>query len=195
MFSKFVKYFLRGLLLIGPLAISVMVVVNILRFFDGLITKHLEVSFPGLGLLIIIPGLALLGWIGGSIIAKPFINSFNRLLKRAPFINMIYNSIKDVLSAFVGQKKKFNQPVMVKMNESAELYKLGYITEEDLTSLGIDENIIAVYLPHSYNFSGNLYLIPAKNVKKIDYHSGNLMKFIVSGGVTSLSEIEKQSEE
>lgn len=183
------------MLLIGPLAISVWVITTILETLDGLITKHLEVSFPGLGLLIIVPGLALLGWIGGSIIAKPFIGSFNRLLKRAPFINMIYTSIKDVLSAFVGQKKKFNQPVMVKMNESAELYKLGYITEENLSGLGVEENIIAVYLPHSYNFSGNLYLVPAKNVKKIDYNSGKLMKFIVSGGVTSLSEIEQESEE
>ncbi len=99
------------------------------------------------------------------------------------------------MSAFVGQKKKFNHPVLVKMNESAELYKLGYVTETDLSKLKLKEELIAVYLPHSYNFSGNLYLTPAKSVQELDYHSGDLMKFIVSGGVTSLNDLNSGKKE
>jgi uncharacterized membrane protein len=188
MFSNLMKYFLRGLLLIGPLALTIFVIYKVLNFSDGLITEHLPFSFPGMGLLIILPGIAMLGFLGGTVLVSPFTRSFNKLIKKAPFLKVIYDSIKDLMSAFVGQKKKFNQPVLVKMNESAELYKLGYITEENLSELKIDESLIAVYLPHSYNFSGNLYILPSKNVKKLDYNSGKLMKFIVSGGVTSLSQ-------
>lgn len=186
--AKLLKYLLRGLLLIGPIAITLYIIYLVLGFFDGLITEHIpELAFPGLGLLIIIPSLILLGWLGGTILAQPITNSFKRIIKKAPIIELLYNSIKDVLGALVGQQKKFSQPIMVKMNAENELYKLGYITQTDLSTLGISDNLVAVYLPHSYNFSGNLYLVPEKNIQKVDHNSGDFMKFVVSGGVTNIN--------
>ncbi|NJK97636.1 MAG: DUF502 domain-containing protein [Bacteroidales bacterium] len=89
------------------------------------------------------------------------------------------------MEAFVGKEKKFNQPVLVKVNTISELEKLGFITESDLSDLGIKDKV-AVYFPHSYNFSGELFIVPVNQITQLDVPAGNLMKFIVSGGVTKM---------
>jgi uncharacterized membrane protein len=102
---------------------------------------------------------------------------------------VIYSSLKDLFSAFVGDKKKmFSQPVMVMLFKEAGIQKLGFITKQDLEIIGV-KGMAAVYFPHSYNFSGNLYLVPKENITVLhDFPAADAMKFIVSGGVT---EIEK----
>ncbi len=90
------------------------------------------------------------------------------------------------MSAFVGKDKKFTEPVLVKVNKDSDLEKLGFITQHDLTELGIEAGKVAVYLPHSYNFSGNLFIVPSANVKPLNVNSAEVMKFIVSAGVTSI---------
>lgn len=181
-----IKYFVQGLILIGPVAITLFVIYKIFLLIDGSVNSLLGVDFPGLGLLVMIPSIALIGYLGSSIIFAPIKNYFAKLLDRAPLIKTIYSSVKDLLSAFVGQKKKFNQAVMVKLNAENELYRLGYLTVEDLSALNMSDEMVGVYLPHSYNFSGNFYLVPKKNVTPVNMPSGDLMKFVVSGGVTSI---------
>jgi len=92
------------------------------------------------------------------------------------------------MNAFVGKDKKFTEPVLVKVNKDSELEKLGFITQHDLTTLGIEAGKVAVYLPHSYNFSGNLFIVPASNVKPLNANSAEIMKFIVTAGVTAIPE-------
>jgi uncharacterized membrane protein len=88
------------------------------------------------------------------------------------------------MGAFVGQKKRFNKPVLVTVNENPKMQKLGFITNENLTDLGISDDRIAVYLPLSYAFSGNLYIISKKQITPIEASSAEMMKFVISGGVT-----------
>ena len=92
-----------------------------------------------MGLLVIIPSLIVLGWLGGTILAQPITRSFNRLIKKTPFVELIYNSTKDLLIAVMGQKKKFSQPIMVQLNKENELFRLGYITQTDLSALNVKE--------------------------------------------------------
>jgi uncharacterized membrane protein len=89
------------------------------------------------------------------------------------------------MEAFVGKEKKFNQPVLVKVNLNSDLEKLGFVTQTDLSDLKIKDKV-AVYFPHSYNFSGELFIVPKENITPLDVNSGELMKFIVSGGVTKV---------
>ena len=109
-----------------------------------------------------------------------------------PLIKTIYESVTDLLSAFVGNKKKFNVPVMVKMNKESDIYKLGFLTREDLSQLGIPNTYVAVYLPHSYNFSGNMFVVPSTQVTTLNLPSSEVMKFIVSGGVIDIDENPKE---
>jgi uncharacterized membrane protein len=87
------------------------------------------------------------------------------------------------MEAFVGDKKKFNHPVIVEMQPG--IFKPGFITQDDLSSLNLP-GLAAIYFPHSYAFSGNLFLVEKERVKPFDGNSTEVMKFIVSGGVTDL---------
>lgn len=177
---KIVNSFLQGLLFIAPISITIFVIFKLFEFIDGL----LPISIPGLGLLIILGSITLIGMLGSLIIKTPFSFLFNRIMDQVPLVKMLYTAISDLLSAFVGQKKKFTEPVMVIMNRESNIRKLGFITERDLKNIGIGNEFVAVYLPHSYNFSGNMFIVPAENVIPVVANSADFMKFIVSGGVT-----------
>lgn len=177
-----INYFLQGLLLIAPISITLYVVYLLFEFVDGL----LPLEIPGLGVLIIFSSITLIGFAGSALIKTPFSRFFNRMLERVPIIKIVYSSISDLLSAFVGQKRKFTEPVMVILSKESNIRKLGFITEKDLDSLGISNDFVAVYLPHSYNFSGNMFIVPAENLVPVEANSAEFMKFIVSGGVTKV---------
>lgn len=182
-FKKLLGYFLKGALLTVPLAATLYVIYKIFEIIDGI----LPFNIPGLGLLTLIVFLTIVGYAGGYVIGQPIIQYFQHLLDKAPLVKTIYTAIKDLLSAFVGKEKRFDRPVLVKLNKDSNVEKLGFITREDLTSLGIESDKVAVYLPHSYAFSGNLFIVPKENVRPIDASSADIMKFIVSGGVSKTS--------
>ncbi len=179
-FQRIVNAFLQGLLLIAPISITIFVIYKLLEFIDGL----LPLDIPGLGLLIILSSITLIGFIGTAVIRRPLSFLFHSIIDRIPLVKMLYTAIADLLSAFVGQKKKFTEPVMVIMSRESNIRKLGFITEKDLRGIGIGNDFVAVYLPHSYNFSGNLFIVPASNIEPIEVNPSEIMKFIVSGGVT-----------
>ncbi|MFW5792931.1 MAG: DUF502 domain-containing protein [Bacteroidota bacterium] len=179
---KIAGYFLQGFLYIAPISITIYVIYIAVGFLDGL----LPFKFPGLGILIIFAGITLIGVLGSFLIRNPLTYLFNKILDQIPIVKILYSSIKDLMSAFVGQKKKFTEPVKVLMNKENKVYKLGFITERDLSVIGLGEEMVAVYLPHSYNFSGNLFVVAAESVTPINAPSAEVMKFIVSGGVTKV---------
>ena len=106
-------------------------------------------------------------------------------MMRLPFVRIIYTSLKDLVSAFVGDQKKFNQPVLVDLFQDGSIKRVGFITQEDMASIGAP-GFVAIYFPHSYNFSGNLVLVPKAQVKALEMSSTEAMKFAVSGGVSGL---------
>jgi len=189
MIKKLLGYFFQGLIYLAPLGITIFVLYKTFVFLDEslkpLVNRYFSINIPGLSILIVFLLVALLGLLGKSIIARPIKKVINHIINRIPLIKVVYTSIKDLLTAFVGKEKKFNQPVLVKVNTISELEKLGFITQTDVSNLGVEGNKVAVYFPHSYNFSGELFIVPAENVKKIDTPPADVMKFIVSGGVAN----------
>lgn len=189
--KKLLSYFFQGLLVSVPVAALVFVIYKAFVLLDGIL-PYKDV-IPGLGIITLLAGITVIGFLANTIIARPIKKYFMQLLDRIPLVKTIYNAVKDLMSAFVGKEKKFDKPVMVKLLENSELEKLGFVTGEDLSELGIKNDKIAVYLPHSYNFSGNLYIVPRKNVTPIDASAADIMKFIVSGGVTEVVHKEEQN--
>jgi uncharacterized membrane protein len=104
-------------------------------------------------------------------------------MNKIPLVKLIYSAVKDLLGAFVGDKKKFNKPVLVKVNRENGLHQIGFITQPDLNALGLADMVV-VYFPHSYAFSGIHYLVPRENIKPLDVPGPIAMKFIISGGVS-----------
>ena len=153
--KKLINYFLQGLLYIVPITVTGAFVVWAFSKIDGI----LPFDFPGLGLIIIFTFITLIGFIGSEIIASPIYSFFQNLLKKAPLLETIYSAVKDLMKTFVGKKKGFKQAVFVKLFENSTIERIGFITNKDLASLNINEGRVLVYIPHSYNFSGNLFVV------------------------------------
>lgn len=191
------SYLLQGILLTVPFAVTAYVIYRLFDLIDGLFRDYLPedlwgipIKFPGLGFLTLLLLLTLLGAIGSAIIAQPFIRIFESWIERTPLIKTIYSAIQDLVSAFVGKKKRFNRPVLVKLSRESDVEKLGFVTQSDLKDIGVRSGKVAVYLPHSYAFSGNLFIVPMENITPLDASPADVMKFIVSGGVAEI-EVEE----
>lgn len=185
--KRIFSYFLQGLLMVSPIVITAYIVYRIFMYVDGLmidwLTKIIGFKIPGLGIVLIFIFLTLLGMTARTIIARPFKKLFEKLMKKAPLVKTIYVSLNDLFSAFVGKERKFNVPVMVLINKENDLWRMGFLTQKSMSEFGADQ-MVSVYFPDSYNFSGNLFVVPESSVKKINLPPAEVMKFIVSGGVT-----------
>jgi uncharacterized membrane protein len=178
---KLVRYFLQGLIFVAPIGITATLLFQMLAFVDRLI----PIEIPGLGILIVVSSITLLGMLGSTIFAKPVFELLENLINHVPVVKILYSSLKDFMDAFVGKEKKFTQPVMVLTSGESNLHMIGFITKNDLTELGM-EGMVAVYFPDSYNFSGRVYAVSKEFVKPINASSTEVMKFLVSGGVSGL---------
>lgn len=187
--KRITQYFFQGVLLVAPLAIIVYIIYALFVTVDGWLIEQMELLFgfriPGLGILVSFVLLALLGFIGQTALLRPIKKIGSRLIAKVPLLNLLYSSLNDLFSAFMGKEKKFNIPVKVLFNKENELWKLGFITHESMKEIGNNE-LSAVYFPHSYNFSGELYLVPSDRIIRINISPAETMKFIVSGGVTHI---------
>jgi len=173
---NFLNNFLRGLLLLVPMAAAMYVVYYIYTMLDSLI----DFGIPGLSFVIVILLITFVGFFTRKYNTGIFI-WFEDLVNKVPLLSLIYSSIKDLMNSFVGDKKKFNKPVLVKVENN--LYKPGFVTSDDLKDIGLP-GMVSVYLPHSYNFSGNVFLTDKKNIKPLKNSSSEVMKYIVSGGIS-----------
>lgn len=179
----FLRSFLQGLVIIGPIAATIGIIWYFISGIDNLIPS-LSTQFPGLVFVIVILGTAFVGFFGNKfIIGKVIVDSFDYVLEHTPGIKFIYSSLKDVMSSFVGDKKKFNIPVLVQTSEKPEVWRVGFLTQSDLSSVGFP-GYVSVYLPHSYAVSGWVVFVLAENIKILtNIDAANAMKFAVSGGV------------
>lgn len=193
--KQLLSWFLQGLLFTAPLALTIYILYVSFTVVDGILTDVIHNIFgfriPGLGLIVILGSITIIGFLGSSIVFRPLLSYLDKLISQAPLVKIIYTSIKDFMSAFVGKEKRFTEPVLVKVSRDANLEKMGFVTKRDLSNLGISSGKVAVYLPHSYNFSGNLFIVPVENITPLDAPPSEVMKFIVSAGVTSIE--NKQS--
>ena len=179
----FLRSFIQGLIIIGPFAITVWIIWSIVFSIDNIIPSISE-KFPGLIFFTVIFGTTFIGYFGNKfIIGRLIVDGIDYVLEHIPGIKFIYTSLKDVLGSFVGDKKKFNVPVWVKTNETPEIWRIGFLTQSDMSVVNLDQ-MVAVYLPHSYAVSGWVIITKYNNIKEVTGMSAaEATKFAVSGGV------------
>ncbi len=181
------NYFLKGLIIALPIYATYRIIRTSIEFIDEI----LKLDIPGLGFIIVMASITFLGFIGSTIITRPITDLLDDVFSNIPLIKTIYLSVKDLIGAFVGDKKKFSKPVIVEFSDG--IYKPGFITQEDLSDMNLP-GAVAVYMPHSYAFSGNLFFVDRKRIHVFDGSSSNLMKYIVSGGVIEMNNKEEEEE-
>ncbi len=193
--KKLTSYFLQGLLFLAPISITIYMIYLVFDFSDNLLqqslSKLLGREIPGLGILIMMVFLTVLGYVGQTIIARPFKVFFHKIIHTVPLLELIYSAIKDFFSAFVGKDKKFNKPVMFKVNPKDSASRIGFITNQSLDAFGTMD-MVAVYVPFSYTFTGETYLVSKDAIRPINAPASEVMKFLVSGGVAEVNGNEKK---
>ncbi len=149
------------------------------------IDQILPIGIPGLGFLLTVLLVTAVGFATSNVVGNAVVNQLERWLIRVPLVKLMYSSIKDLINAFVGDKKRFDRPVLVSLTGDPDLCALGFVTRESLGPLRLSDHV-AVYFPQSYNFAGNLVVVPKTRVRSVEASSGDVMAFIVSGGVSGL---------
>ena len=173
------KNFLRGLVIIIPFAVTIYILYETFTRLDRL----LALPWPGVGLLILLTATILIGVLAGNFVGRNVLRLTEAVFTRAPIVRIIYASLKDLLEAFVGDKKRFDKPVAVSLSTAADLRALGFVTQDDLAFLSMPGDV-AVYLPFSYSVAGTLVVVPRSRVSRLDADSASIMALIVSGGVS-----------
>ena len=200
-YKGLLQYFLQGLLILAPIAITFWAIAAVFEFVDGILPNiihgiypaliedahgHLRI-IPGVGFVVVIALVLLVGYASSSFVFTKIVEGFDKLLQKTPGIKIIYSTLKDFFEAFAGEKKKFTNNVLANVDNN-DVWRIGFITQDDMVEFGL-KDYVAVYIPMSYSISGNVYLIPKTRIKAItNISAAQTMKFAVSGGVTDVIE-------
>lgn len=186
----FKTYFLRGLFYIAPLILTVYILYSFLLWIYHLLPVK-NIWYLLLSLIFLLTGITIIGFLGSGLLRSLFL-TFEKILEGTPLVKVIYTSLKDLLDAFSGAKKKFDHPVLVKVNEQPLIYRMGFITKSTAELIGIEKKLVVVYFPFSYALTGEMILTPAENIEPIEnIKSADAMKFILSGGITNIDISDK----
>lgn len=196
------QYFLQGLIILAPIIITIYAVTGLFNFIDNLLPDIVGSMFPhwlavnddgsakkipGIGFVILIAMVIFVGYISSSFIVGRLVDLFDKVLERTPGIRIIYTTVKDFFEAFAGNNRKFDKSVLVSIQDK-DIWQIGFITQHELTQFGL-EDYVAVYVPKSYAFTGDLYFVNKERIKLLpDISSSDAMKFAISGGVTEIED-------
>ncbi|MEO5910644.1 MAG: DUF502 domain-containing protein [Pelobium sp.] len=193
-FRALFNYFIKGLLVVLPLGAAFFLVFWAFSSVDDALnlserifvnpSTGLPLYIPGLGIASVIVVIVFTGIVATYLITEPIYNWFSKWLNKLPIFKFIYSSIKDLTEAFVGDDKKLNEPVLVE--DSHGFKRIGFLTQKDMTAFGL-KGEVAVYFPWSYSFAGQVVIVKADSVTPLKISSAQAMKFIVSGGVSSIN--------
>ncbi|HET7631318.1 MAG TPA: DUF502 domain-containing protein [Gemmatimonadaceae bacterium] len=181
--SRILNYFLKGLIVTAPVFLTVYICYVIFTTIDG----WLELPIPGVGFVVTIALIILVGIAAQTFAARALSTGLDALFEKLPFVRLLYSSTRDLLNAFVGEHRRFDKPVLVTLGGGTGARVFGFVTQESLDMFGVSDSA-AVYVPQSYNFAGNLIVFPVSHITPLAVESSRVMAFIVSGGVTAVTE-------
>jgi uncharacterized membrane protein len=173
------RNFFEGLLILVPVVTTLYVAWLVLQTIDG----WLNIPVPGVGFLVTVGLITLTGRYASTMFVRKMLDAMERVLIKAPFVKILYTSLKDLIAAFMGEKRRFDQPVLVSLSPNGSGKAVGFATRNDLQFLGLLDHV-AVYFPQAYNFAGHLLVFPKEQIRPLEVESSEVMAFIVSGGVS-----------
>jgi len=181
--KRLLSYFVRGLVVVGPLALTVYICVVIFTTIDN----WLGLPIRGVGFVLAIVFVTLVGFFASNFLTASVLGWIDSAVERLPFVRLLYSSTKDMLNAFVGEKRRFDKPVLVSVSADRQVKVLAFLTSDSLASLG-RADLVTVYMPQSYGLAGHIIVVPADRVERIQADAAEVMAFIISGGVTTVEQ-------
>ena len=181
--KKLINYFLKGLVIFVPMALTVFLLIWAFTRLDVVLRALFRINFPGVGLLLTVVLIVMIGFTASNFLGRRLFALIEKIFTGFPLVKLLYSAVKDMIEAFAGEKKSFDKPVIATIAPGGAAKVVGFVTQESLENLGLSDHV-AVYVPQSYNFAGNVLLFPKDSVKPLSIESSQAMAFIVSGGVS-----------
>ena len=201
------SYFLTGILVSAPLAITVYLALELIKFIDTKVNAmipveynpmtHLPYSIPGFGIAILFVGLIFIGWISSGFIGTAMLKGLNKAISRMPVVSGIYNALKKIMETVIGggQSKAFREAVLVEYPRR-DLWTIAFITGDVYSGIAKnlkDKNMVSIYVPTTPNpTSGFLIFVNKKDVVPLDIRVDDAWKIIISTGIVTPDSPENQ---
>lgn len=192
--SRLKNYFISGLIVFLPLALTINLLVLMFNAADGFLGKYLQPYFArefgfyfrGVSILVCVLLILILGFLVSNFFGRRLFPLFERALLRLPFFKQVYPAFKEI-SVFLFSREKFNfrQVVLIEYPRKG-IYSIGFLTNE--TSKKIWEKtgteLCYVFVPHTPSpLSGFLTLIPKSDLVFPDVTVEEALKLVITGGV------------
>lgn len=184
LWSRLLRYLGHGVLILGPLVLTIVVLHWLFTRVDGLLRPY--VNLPGVGFVLVLGFVLLVGWIGSFFLMRRGLALIDGWLERTPGVSFVYSSIRDFFDAFIGEKRRFTKAVLVNVFAD-EVWLVGFLTDEDVTNFRLGAEYVSAYVPQAYNVAGQLYLVKRERIRLIDHlPSADVMKYAVTGGAVDI---------
>jgi uncharacterized membrane protein len=192
------NYFLAGVLVSAPIAITVWIATEFVSFVDSAVTPYiparwnpetyLPFSLPGLGVVVVVFGLVMIGFLTAGFLGRTLVASGERILARMPVIRSLYSAVKQILeTVFKEQSQAFREVILLEYPRK-NCWALGFITgpaEGGIQEITPDDTV-NIFLPTTPNpTSGFLLFLPRRETQPLTMTVEEGIKMVVSGGLVT----------
>jgi len=183
------RYYLAGLLVLAPTALTLWVAWTFFTFFDDILGSELRrrgISVFGLGFVLLNLIVLLLGWLTTNFLGKRLFLIWDRVMHRVPLINKIYSTLRQIAEIFLGSSEEasFRRVALVEYG-SPGTHMIGFVTSTADSEAGekLGGRVCHVFVPSAVNpTTGFLLVVPEGKVRYLDMTPEQAMKMIVSAG-------------
>jgi uncharacterized membrane protein len=196
LFGRLRNYFLAGILVTAPIAITIYVTWGFLKFLDRKITPlipeiynpntYLPVDIPGLGLIVAITFFVIIGWLTRNFFGRLLVRVSENIVNRVPVINTIYGAIKQIFETVMASKSDAFKEVVMFEYPRKGIWVLGFVTgvTKGEVKTMTKEDTVNIFVPTTPNpTSGFLLFLPKKDLTYMKMSVEDGIKMIVSGGI------------
>lgn len=194
--TRFRNYFLAGILVTAPIAITAYLSIVFVSFIDWWVDSiipgrynpnaYLPITIPGLGLIIVVASLVFIGWFAAGFLGRLLFRLGERIVDKMPVVRHIYGALKQIFETVLAQKSEAFREVVLIEYPRLGVWSLGFITGPpywEVQSLTQHE-VVNVFIPTTPNpTSGYLLFVPRKDLVKLDITVEEGLKLLISGGI------------
>ena len=174
--KKWGKYFLQGILILLPVAITLYIIFWVFEVLDAVGRLVLPWDIPGIGVLLSLVVILLVGYFGSSFFAEALLEKVEGLIKRTPLIGKLYSAIRDTLHSLIGEERSFNRVVAF---ERGGIKTLAFLTKEEC----FIEGHSVIYIPLAFQVAGFTLIVPKEELLEVDMDTEEALRFMISAGI------------
>ena len=200
--SRVRNYFLTGIIVTAPIAITFAVAMWVINWIDskvvplipssynpqGLLQTYTGVHIPGIGLIVVLIGLTVIGFLAAGLLGRFIVRVGENILNRMPIIRSIYGALKQIFETILRSSSRSFREVALIEYPRRGIWAIGFITTKTTGEVRseIKEDVVNVFLPTTPNpTSGFLLFVPRKDLIVLDMGVEEAIKMIVSAGIVT----------